>query len=236
VNMPVALEKQEIWRYADVPVMYDETSLTPRFPFRSPALREIEHQGYEAPYTLRDNTGKERAVLYADQVDTKELAESRLEFEGGPFSYSVYDVTSNHDKALITLHSDANGELFRAVIYGRPIVADLNRSCYEHDMAAIEQFGTVALNVTGSYFSDDVVDGRPQYEDWVARELAERLVMRREITVKTHRALFHGRVGAKAQIETKGETMKGAINSFSLRFRRDAAFQATFKIQEDIDG
>jgi hypothetical protein len=236
VNMPVALEKQEIWRYADVPIMYDETSLTPRFPFRLPALREIEHQGYEAPYTLRDNTGKERAVLYADQVDTKELAESRLEFEGGPFSYSIYDVNSHHDKALITLHGISNGELFRAVIHGRPIVADLNRSCYRQDTEALEQFGTVALNVTGSYFSEDLTGGRPHYEDWVIRELAERLVMKREITVKTHRALFHGRVGAKVQVKTKEETMKGTINSLSLRYRRNAAFEATFKIQEAIDG
>jgi hypothetical protein len=57
--------------------------------------------------------------------------------------------------------------------------------------------------------------------------------MKREITVKTHRALFHGRVGAKVRIETKDETKKGTINSLSLRYRRNAAFQATFKIQED---
>jgi hypothetical protein len=236
VNMPVALGKQEIWRYGDVPVLYDETSLTPRFPFRSMALREIEHQGYEAPYVVRDNAGNERAVLFADQVDTKEEAEGRLQFSGGPFSYSIYDVNSHHDKALITLHGETNGELFRAVIYGRPIVADLNRSCYRQDTEALEQFGTAALNVTGSYFSEDLSGGRPQYEDWVIRELAERLVMKREITVKTHRALFHGRVGAKVRVKTKEETLKGTVNALSFRYRRDAAFEATYKIKEVVDG
>jgi hypothetical protein len=98
------------------------------------------------------------------------------------------------------------------------------------DAAAVSQFGTRALNVSGSYFSDDAVNGRPQYEDWVCRELAERLVEKREFTVKTHRAVFHARVGAVVSIVTKTEVMRGVINALAFHYRRGEAFSAAFRI------
>jgi hypothetical protein len=231
INIPVSLDKQEIWRYDDPPVLYN-TDLTPVYPFRTSALRDIQNEGYEAHYRIKDNKGTERTVIYADQIDTQEEATERLDFEGGSFSYSAYDVTTHHEKAIITLNTETDGDLYKAAIYGRPIVLDLNRSCFLRDTGAIAQYGTAALNVTGSYFSEDEVNGYPQYEDWTMRELAERLQERREFTVKTHRALFHARIGATVNIETKAETLKGTINALSLRYRRDAAFQASFRITE----
>ncbi|MFP3041630.1 hypothetical protein LQZ19_07370 [Treponema primitia] len=230
INIPVALERQEIWRYDDPPVLYD-TDLIPVYPFRATALRDIQMQVSEAQYRIKDN-GTERPVLYADLIDTQEKATERLDYTDGPFAYSAYDVTTHYDKALVTLTADADGDLHRAVIYGRPIILDLNRSCFLRDTEAIAQYGTAALNVSGSYFSENMVGGVPLYEDWTARELAERLQERREFTVKTHRALFHGRVGAKVAIETKAETVRGTINAFSLRYKRDAAFVAAFRITE----
>jgi hypothetical protein len=70
------------------------------------------------------------------------------------------------------------------------------------------------------------------YEDWVSRELSERLTPKREITLKTHRGVFHGRVGATVTVKTKSETMRGVINALSLRYRKEAAFEVSFKIQE----
>jgi hypothetical protein len=238
INIPVALEKQEIWRYEDPPVLYD-TDLRAVYPFRSTVMRDIQNEGYEAHYRIKDSgqpgvaLGIERPVLYADQIDTQEEAMERFDYEGGPFFYSAYDVTTHHDRAIITVQNEGDGDLYRAAIYGRPIVLDLNRSCFLRDTGAIAQYGTAALNVTGSYFSEDLVDGRPHYEDWTIRELAERLERKREFTVKTHRGLFHGRVGAKVQIETKGELLDGTINALSLRYRRDAAFVAGFRIAEE---
>ncbi|AEF86399.1 hypothetical protein TREPR_2104 [Treponema primitia ZAS-2] len=229
INIPVALEKQEIWRYEDPPVLYD-SSLAPVYPFRGSALRDIEQYDYEALYTVKDSKGAERRVIFADQIDTIEEAQERLSYEGGPFVYSAYDTTTHHDKAIITLGSDNDGDLFKASIFGRPIVLDVNRSAFLRDSNAVTLHGTCALNVTGSYFSEDVFNGRPQYEDWTAQELAERLQERREITVKTHRALFHGRVGARVKIETRDGTAKGTVNAFSLRYKRDAAFVAAFKV------
>jgi hypothetical protein len=231
INLPVALGKQEIWRYEDPPILYDDY-LIPRYPFRYPSIREIEQGNYEAPYRIKDQTGKERMVVYADNIDSKEEAESRLEYEGGSFFYSVYDTTTHHDRAILTLAGEGDGDVYSASLFGRPIVLDLNRSCFLRDDEAISQYGTCALNVSGSYFSEEEFDGKPMYEDWAARELADRLREKQEYTVKTHQALFHARVGAKVKIKTSGETLKGTINTLSLRYKRGAAFQAAFKITE----
>ena len=235
VNMPVSLEKQEIWHYDEPPVFYDDF-LQAHYPFKYPLEREIEIGKYEGRYRIVDENGKERNVVFADQIDTKEEAENRLEYDGGAFSYSHYDVTTNHDRAILTLQKEADGDLYKAAIYGRPIVLDLNRSCFMKDLIAVETYGTVALNVTGSYFSEyEIQRGSitvAQYEDWVIRELGERLQNRREWTVKTHRGLFNARVGAKVKIVTRNEEMAGTINAFSLRYQREKAFIASFRITE----
>jgi hypothetical protein len=93
------------------------------------------------------------------------------------------------------------------------------------------------LNVTGFYFSDYQINGAsgtlPHYEDWVSRELKERIQDRREFTVKTHRGLFHARVGAKVQLRIKNEELiMGEITEFHLRYRKHEAFQSTFKMTE----
>jgi len=235
VNMPVSLAKQEIWHYDDSPVFYDEF-LQAHYPFKYPLVREIEACLYEAKYKAKDTDGKERNVIYADEIDTQGEAESRLDYDGGPFSYSHYDTTTNHDKAILTLQKETDGDLYRAAIYGRPIVLDINRSCFIRDLEAVTDYGTVALNVTGSYFSEYPIQrvnvAIAQYEDWVMRELEERLQNRREFTVKTHRALFNARVGAKVKIETRNEELEGVINAFSFRYRKDKAFTAAFRIRE----
>jgi hypothetical protein len=243
VNMPVSLEKQEIWHYDENPVLYDEF-LQAHYPFKYPLVREIEAGKYDAKYRIIDTDGKERNVVFADQVDTQEEAENRLDYDGGPFSYSHYDVTTHHDRAVVTLHKDNDGDLYKAAVYGRPIVLDLNRSCFITDTSAVELYGTAALNVTGSYFSDYPVQRGnitvAQYEDWVIRELEERLQNRREFTVKTHRALFNARVGAKVKIQMRNEKLEmrngiftGTISAFSLRYRKDKAFVAAFRIREE---
>ncbi|MDR2542039.1 MAG: hypothetical protein LBC80_01095 [Treponema sp.] len=235
VNMPVSLGRQEIWRYDDPPVFYDEF-LQPHYPFKYPLVREIESSNYEAKYKIFDASSKERNVIFADEIDMKEEAENRLEYDGA-FSYTHYDVTTNHDKAVLTLKKEADGDLYNATIHGRPIVLDLNRSCFMRDIKGVNTFGTIALNVTGSYFSDYGIEDKhglsiPHYEDWVKRELAERIMKRREFTVKTHKAVFNACVGARVKIKMKNDESEGMINAFSFRYKRDAAFVATFKIIE----
>ncbi|MDR0323248.1 MAG: hypothetical protein LBI12_02235, partial [Treponema sp.] len=183
-------------------------------------------------YRVIDANGKERNVIFADEIDSKEEAENRLDYDGGAFSYTQYDITTNYDRAILKLSKENDSDLYKASIYGRPIVLDLNRSCFVRDNEGIQNYGTVALNVSGSYFSEYEIDGKPQYEDWVIRELAERIQNKQEFTVKTHRALFNARVGAKVQIATRRERLSGTINALSFRYKRDAAFVATFKMTE----
>jgi hypothetical protein len=229
INLPVSLNKQEIWRYDEPPVLYDEF-LQPHYPFKYPLVREIEAGAYEARYRIIDATGKEKAVIYADEIDTKEEAENRLDYDGGSFVYSHYDVSTHKDRAILTLAKEHDGDLYKAAIFGRPIVMDLNRSCFVHDIEEVNKKGTSALNVTGSYFSDYEINGKPQYEDWAARKLADRKQHKREFTVKTHRALFNARIGAKVKIRLKKEEMAGTIQAFSFVYKRNAAFVSTFRI------
>ena len=236
VNMPVSLEKREIWHYDEPPIMYDEF-LQGHYPFKYPLVREIEAGRYEAKYKIIDAEGKERNVVFADQIDTQKEAENRLEYDGGGFSYSHYDVTTNHDRAVLTLHKDNDGDMYKAAIFGRPIVLDINRSCFMRDVEAVAAYGTVALNVSGSYFSEhEIQQGTVtlmHYEDWVVRELAERLQQRREFTVKTHRVLFHARVGARVKVGIRNEELGGVINAFHFRYRKDKAFVSIFRIRAE---
>jgi hypothetical protein len=230
-NIPVSLDRQEIWRYDDPPVFYDDY-LQPFYPFRYPLSRQIEEWDYAAKYRIIESNGKERNVIYADQIDTQWEAEDRLDYDGGPFFYYQYDITSNHDKATVKLHKQADGNLYHASIHGRPIVMDLNRSFFARHEGEINRHGTVAHNVTGPYFSEAQIGDSHHFEDWVIRELAERTRRRREFTVKTHRALFHARIGAKAKIRTSGEETTGTITAFSFRHKKNRAFVATFKLLE----
>jgi hypothetical protein len=231
VNMPVSLEKQEIWRYDEAPVLYDDR-LQAYYPFKDSAKREIETGKYESRYRIIDENGRERNVVFADQIDSQEEAENRLVSDGGTFSYSHYDTTAHHDKAILTLKKEHDGNVYKACIFGRPIVLDLNRSCFLSDAEGMATYGTAALHITGAYFSDYEINRKPQYEDWVIRELAERKRHRREFNVKTHRGVFNARVGAKVQISLRNEQLSGVITAFSFRYKCDAAFVATFKILE----
>jgi hypothetical protein len=108
---------------------------------------------------------------------------------------------------------------------------------FPRDEAEVAAYGTAALNVTGSYFAEYDVNGKPQYEDWVSRELAERMQNKREFTVKTHRGLFNARVGAKVKLIMKREELiMGKIVAFHFRYRKDEAFQAAFKMSEELEG
>jgi len=232
VNMPVALDKQEIWRYDEPPVFYDEFYQA-FYPFKYPLEREIEISRYEAKYRVVDDSGKERNVVFADDIDTKEEAENRLFTNEKCLSFSYYDTTSYSDRAVLTLKKEVDCDLYNASIHGRPIVLDLNRSCFMRDDDGINNYGTVALNITGSYFSDFEVNGKPHYEDWVGRELAERIQQKHEYTVKTHKALFNSRVGAKVKISLRNEEISGTVSALSFRYKRHSAFISTFRVFED---
>jgi hypothetical protein len=169
--------------------------------------------------------------VYADDIDTQQEAEMRIASNGGGFYFDKYDVTAHHDRALIQMGYDGDSDLLSASIRGSPIVLDLNTSCFERDDSEIAKYGTCALNMGGSYFSSDDVNGKPQYADWVSRELAARLNHKKEVTIKTHRAVFHARVGASVSVGTKQKDYSGVVNALSFHYRRGAAFSAVLRFE-----
>jgi hypothetical protein len=230
INLPVSLEKQMIWRYEDAPVLYTH-SLTPYYPFRNHTNREIENEGYEARYAVKDGAGNIRYAVYADNIDTRQEAEGRLSSQGGGFYFDGYDISTRHDRALIRLAYNEDSDLLSASIWGRPIVLDLNTSCFERNDTEIEKFGACALNMGGSYFSSDNVGGKPQYADWVSRELAARLNHAKEVTIKTHRAVFHARAGAAVNVVTQQKNYSGVINALAFHYKKNTAFKATIRMR-----
>ena len=59
--------------------------LQAHYPFKYPIVREIENGNHEAHYKIIDTSRKERAVVFADTIDTQEEAENRLDYDGGHF-------------------------------------------------------------------------------------------------------------------------------------------------------
>jgi hypothetical protein len=230
-NRPVSLPRGEIWRYEDPPVVYD-VNLVPSYPFRLASPRAISEAGYVARYRVREAGGTEREVVYADEIDELAEANERLAYSGGPLRYTAYDTTSYRDRAAVRLEGDADAELRAAAIHGRPIVYDLNCSAYVRDEAGIARYGTRALNATGGFFSSDQVGGKAQYEDWAERELAYRIRERRLFTARTNRAVFHARVGAAVTVVEDGADTETTIRSMELRYRKGAAFIASFNLEE----
>jgi hypothetical protein len=172
-------------------------------------------------------------VVYADNIDTRQEAEARISSQGGGFYFEKYDVATHHDRALIRLAYNEDSDLLAAAIWGRPIVLMRDTACIESVDDEIETFGVCALNAGGSYFSSDDVNGRKQYEDWVSRELAARLSRNNEITIRTHRAVFHARVGASVNVATKQKNYSGVVNALAFHYKQGAAFRATMKFSEE---
>ena len=230
-NRPVTLPRQEIWRYEDPPVFYGD-DLAPTYPFPLASPRAISRAAYTARYRVQDGGGTDRDVIYADEIDTESEATARLAYTGGPLRYTAFDTTTYRDQAILRLETDADAELSSASIHGRPIVYDLNCSCYLRDDAGIARYGTRALNVTGGYFSSDSVNGKAQYEDWAEKELAEQIREKKGFQVKTNRAVFHARVGAAVTVVDNGVETPALIRALRLRYRKREAFVASLNLEE----
>jgi hypothetical protein len=144
-----------------------------------------------------------------------------------------YCVDDDGDKRAVFYVDDVEGSLNDAVFKGRPIVFDLNRAYFASDKKEIERRGTLAINVSGKYFSDVVLgSGRKQYEDWAERELAERLRPRRRITLETHRANTNVLCGELTEVKTKDKYFRGVVTGTALHYRKLEALRQRIKIEE----
>jgi hypothetical protein len=63
----------------------------------------------------------------------------------------------------------------------------------------------------------------------VSRELTERLKTPKEITIKTHLAVFHARIGAAVKIVTNEKTYTGIINDLAFHYKKGTAFKVALR-------
>jgi hypothetical protein len=224
----------ELWRYADPPVIYDET-LAPKYPFvASGSKRAIEEAGYQAPYTVRPPGNKPIPVVYAENVETREAFASRLVTNGPALEVAEYDVTTYRDHAVIRLAAPADTVLRTATIEGDAIAAEHNFSFYLSDDAEIAVNGTRAVNISSPYLSEGLHEGRPYYA-FYARRLLDHLKRKRKgLFVKTNRGLFHARVGALVRVALADGLVseRAEIVQMELRYKAREAFVATFFLEE----
>jgi hypothetical protein len=172
-NKPERLERQEIWRYNSMPVEFDE-DLSPMYRFSvSGEKRDIEAVGgMQACYSVPAEGFENSPVVYADELDDLAAVQAGMVCDGAGLAVSLLDTESYSDRAVVGVTCSADDTLRELTISGRPVVMRLNQSCYLRDEDSIEAYGHRVLNVTGRYFSDEVVEGGlSHWEDWANVQL-----------------------------------------------------------------
>jgi len=231
--------RQRLWHYADPPVEYGE-DLSPHYPFSAAGRkREIESETveYTALYTASGDDGRERTVVYADELDTLADLEARMVIDGPALEIASYNPDRYPDRAVIRLSCSADTMLEELSIWGRPIAVEPNFACFKRNEESIALYGTRALDVTGGYFSDTLYDGVPHYQHWTEATLQRLCRMRKRYVAQTNRGLFHARAGALVKVD---ETLLGSgiegrvceIEGLVFRFRKTKSFVARFELQE----
>lgn len=226
---------QELWRYADAPVIYTQ-SLTPTFPFVFKGeKRNIEKPDYKAKYTITTDEGKTLSVVHAENVDSKESFENNMITSGPTLTVLAYDVTGLPSRAALQLGTESDTTLLYAGIRGDAIAGELNFCQYLSDPEGIAKNGTCALNVTTPYMSETLRDGVSYFVWWTTKVLAKLKRNRKAFFVKTNRGLFHARVGAAVAVNLPaGLTCERAeIVEMELRYKKHEAFVASFVLEEE---
>jgi len=238
-NKCVPGPRQLLWRYADPPVVFGE-DLEPHYPFSAAGRkREIESETveYTAPYTAAGEDGGERAVVYADELDTLAEVEARVVTDGPYLAVALYNPDRYPDRAVVRLSCTEDTVLEELSIWGRPIAVEPNFACFRRNEESIALYGTRALDATGGYFSDTLYDGVPHYQHWTEATLQSLCRMRKRYVAQTNRGLFHARVGALVKVD---ETLLGSgiegrvceIDGLAFRFRKTRSFVARFELRE----
>ena len=229
----VQTERQELWSYSDAPVWYDE-DMQPYYPFTDDSRKIICDTDYEAIYTAKNDEGKTRNVVYADQIDSEEDFLSSMEIVGSSptmtgFEVVQYDTTTYKDRAIIQLSRD--GQLIglrKASITGRAIISEPNYSVFVKDDDEIAARGQIVKNVTSKYLSDDLIDGEPFCQRRAKDLLSECINCKGGYYLTTYLPLIHARVGAFMDIRLNGQSgfKKVRIDELTFRYKKDDAFSS----------
>ena len=229
----VQTERQELWSYSDAPVWYDE-DMQPYYPFTDDNRKIISDTDYEAIYTAKNNEGKTRNVVYADQIDSEEDFLSSMEIVGSSptmtgFEVVQYDTTTYKDRAIIQL--SRNGQLIglrKASITGRAIISETNYSVFVKDDSEIAVKGQIVKNITSKYLSDDLFENEPFCQRRAKDFLQKCINCKGAYYLTTYLPLIHARVGAFMDIRLNGQSgfKKVRIDELTFRYKKDNAFSS----------
>lgn len=220
-------ERQELWNFSDSKIWYD-SDMKAYYPFTDDTRDIVADSDYEAVYTAKNEDGKTRSVVWAEDVDSAEDFLSSMVTDGGKkFEIVKYDTASYKDRALIQLgRGGQNIALYKAAIRGKPIIAEPNFSVYLKDDGEIEKYGQIVRNVTSKYLSGDEIGGVPYYEIWAEKLLSECVKRKWGYYITTFVPLVGARVGCCIEIRLakNGSYKKARIDELTFRYKKDAAF------------
>lgn len=223
--------KTQLWKYSDGSCWYDE-NIRPYYPFTDDE-REICRDGYEAVYTAMDESGKNRRVVYAEDIDDEQTFKDGITVYGEEkFIIEKYDTMTYRDHAVIKLNRDGKNILLgNCSINGSAIVGDTNCCIYLRDDDSIERHGLLVKNMTNKFLSDTKYNGEMQYKQWASNVLEDSKKLKEGFFVKTNMALIHARAGACMNINLEeSNSSKGKkvlIEQMTLRYQRTSAFETT---------
>lgn len=225
----VQTERQELWSYSDAPVWYDE-DIQPYFPFTDDSRKIISDIDYQAIFTAKNDEGKTRNVVYADQIDSEEDFLDAIEVTGEDKPVVVqYDTTTYRDRAIVQLGRD--GKLIgvrKASITGRAIISEPNYSVFVKDDDEIIAHGQIVKNVTSKFLSDDLYEGEPFCQRRAKDLLKESINCKGGYYLTTFLPLIHARVGAFMDIRLNAQSgfKKVRIDELTFRYKKDDAFSS----------
>ena len=227
----VQTERQELWSYSDAPVWYDE-DMQPYYPFTDDSRKIISDTDYQAIYTAKNDEGKTRNVVYADQLTTEEEFIDEMVVSTGSttrLSCVQFDTTTYKDRAIIQLSRNGNLiGLYKAAIYGRAIISETNYSVFVKDDNEIAAKGQIVKNITSKYLSDDLFENEPFCQRRAKDFLQECINCKGAYYLTTYLPLIHARVGAFMDIRLNKDSAfkKVRIDELTFRYKKEEAFSS----------
>lgn len=222
-------ERQELWSYSDAPVWYDE-DMRPYYPFTDDSRKIISDNDYQAIYTAKNDEGKTRNVVYADQLDSEQDFLEAIEVTGEDKPVVVqYDTSIYKDRAIIQLNRD--GKLIglrKAAITGRAIISETNYSIFVKDDNEIAAKGQIVKNVTSKYLSDDFFEDELFCQRRAKDLLQDCINCKGGYYLTTYLPLIHARVGAYMDIRLNAQSgfKKVRIDELTFRYKKEDAFSS----------
>ena len=225
----VQTERQELWSYSDAPVWYDE-DMQPYYPFTDDSRKIISDNDYQVIYTAKNDEGKTRNVVYADQLDSEDdfLDAMEVTDENKPIIVQ-YDTSSYKARAIVQLGRD--GKLIglrKASITGRAIISETNYSIFVKDDNEIAAKGQIVKNVTSKFLSDDLFEEEPFCQRRAKDFLQECINCKGAYYLTTYLPLIHARVGAFMDIRLNAQSSfkKVRIDELTFRYKKEEAFSS----------